>query len=400
LEAGQTQLLVAMATGTGKTRLAISLIYRLIKTGRFRRVLFVVDRTALGEQAGDKFKETRLEELKTFDQIYDIKEVDNIEIEPTTNVNIATVQGLMRAILNPTEKRPPPSVGQYDCIIVDEAHRGYTLDRELGEDELPYRDQSDYLSKYRRAIDYFDAVKIGLTATPAPHTIGIFGNPVYTYTYREAVIDGWLIDHEPPHQLLIHLAKEGIKWKKGDTIPVYDPATGQITNIENIPDEVQLEIYQFNKLVVTDPYNRMVATELVKHLTPDGEAKTLIYAATDDHADMVVRILKEEFEAADIITFIRRQALGAPLVSHQARIQNAMTRIYAMRSWSAIQRQWLERIEKQLIAQTVLDREDFNQGAFAAHGGFNRLNKIFQGNFQQVLDDITATLYPDQREMA
>ena len=102
---GQTKLLVAMATGTGKTRLAISLIYRLIKTGRFRRILFVVDRTALGEQAGDKFKETRLEELKTFDQIYDIKEVDKIEIESTTKVNIATVQGLMRAIMNPSKKR-------------------------------------------------------------------------------------------------------------------------------------------------------------------------------------------------------------------------------------------------------------------------------------------------------
>ena len=134
---GQTQLLVAMATGTGKTRLAISLIYRLIKTGRFRRILFVVDRTALGEQAGDKFKETRIEELKTFDQIYDIKEIDKIEIEPTTKVNISTVQGLMRAIMNPSEKRATPSVGQYDCIIVDEAHRGYTMDRELGEDELP-----------------------------------------------------------------------------------------------------------------------------------------------------------------------------------------------------------------------------------------------------------------------
>ena len=144
LDLGQTRLLVAMATGTGKTRLAIALIYRLIKTGRFRRILFVVDRTALGEQAGDKFKETRLEELKTFDQIYDIKEVDNIEIEPTTKVNIATVQGLMRAIMNPTEKRPTPSVGQYDCIVVDEAHRGYTLDKELDEDELLYRDQNDY----------------------------------------------------------------------------------------------------------------------------------------------------------------------------------------------------------------------------------------------------------------
>lgn len=696
LNEGKSRLLVAMATGTGKTRLAIGLIYRLIKSERFRRILFVVDRTSLGEQAGDKFRETRLEELKTFDQIYDLKEVDKSEIEPTTKVNIATVQGLMRNIMYPSDPLKIPSVGQYDCIIIDEAHRGYTLDRELGDDELLYRDQNDYLSKFRRVIDYFDAVKIGLTATPAPHTIEIFGRPVYTYTYREAVIDDWLVDHEPPHQLVTHLAKRGIKWKRGDTIPVYDPATGQITNMEDIPDEVKVEVDHFNKLVLTENFNRTVATELVKHLDPDGEEKTLIFAATDDHADMVVRLLKEAFEksgvpisddaiekitgsidrpeakirqfknerfpniavtvdllttgidvpeicnlvflrrvrsrilfeqmlgratrrcdrikkdhfnifdavrlyealepvsgmkavapdpnltlaqlaeemdriiteraqsallkdrmeqilaklnrilrkmekedivefqtlsggqspkqfidslreeapeafrhrlmerpallafldenrhrpkkqlishhedelhahmrgygdaekpedylnafrefiidnmnkipalsivcqrpreltrqalrelkialdragyteknlqvawkdwknediAADIISFIRRQALGDPLVSHKERIQTAMTRIYSMRDWTAVQRKWLERIEKQLIAQTVLDREVFERGAFKDQGGFDRLNKIFQGNFQEVLDDINENLYPDQRETA
>ena len=109
IDNGQTRLLVAMATGTGKTRLAIGLIYRLIKSGRFRRILFVVDRTALGEQAGDKFKETRLEELKTFDQIYDLKEVDKIDIEPTTKVNIATVQGLMHAVMYPSENAKVPA---------------------------------------------------------------------------------------------------------------------------------------------------------------------------------------------------------------------------------------------------------------------------------------------------
>jgi type I restriction enzyme R subunit len=696
LDKGQDKLLIAMATGTGKTRLAIGLIYRLIKTDRFRRILFIVDRTSLGEQAGDNFKETRLEELKTFDQIYDIKEVDKPGIEATTRVNIATVQGLMHAIMYPSDLSSVPSVGQYDCIVVDEAHRGYTLDRDLGDDALPYRDQNDYLSKYRRVIDYFDAVKIGLTATPAPHTSEIFGKPVSTYTYREAVIDGWLVDHEPPHQLVTRLAKDGIKWEKGETVPIYDPATGQITNIEDIPDEIKLEIDHFNKLVVTEKFNRTVAQELVKYLNPDGEEKTLVFAATDDHADMVVRILKEEFEesgvsvaddaivkitgsidrpssrirqfknerlpniavtvdllttgidvpeicnlvflrrvrsrilfeqmlgratrlcdrihkdhfnifdavalyealepvsnmkavaadpsttlaqladelddmiddhadaatlknqmdqilaklqriirrldddalaewsaltggetlqqfidsldtsdpdscrtklsnkrrllafldenrhrpkqqlishhedefyahtrgygaakkpedylnafrefiitnmnkipaltivcqrpreltrkalkelklaldqagytenslrvawkdwknediAADIISFIRRQALGDPLVSHEDRIRSAMAGIYAMREWTAIQQQWLKRIEKQLIAQTVMDREDFDRGAFANHGGFNRLNKIFQGNFQQILDDINTTLYPDQRETA
>jgi type I restriction enzyme R subunit len=77
-----------------------------------------------------------------------------------------------------------------------------------------------------------------------------------------------------------------------------------------------------------------------------------------------------------------------------------MARIYVMRDWTAIQRQWLKRIEKQLIAQTVLDRKDFDRGAFAAHGGFNRLNKIFQGSFERVLDDINVNLYPEERQTA
>lgn len=85
-------------------------------------------------------------------------------------------------------------VGRYDCIVVDEAYRGYILDKEQTEGELQFRSQLDYVSAYRRILDHFDAVKIALTATPALHTVDIFGEPVYRYTYRTAVIDGYLID--------------------------------------------------------------------------------------------------------------------------------------------------------------------------------------------------------------
>ena len=81
-------------------------------------------------------------------------------------------------------------------------------------------------------------------------------------------------------------------------------------------------------------------------------------------------------------------------------MRKAMSRIYTMRVWTVIQRQWLERIEKQLIAQTVLDREDFDRGAFASSGGFNRLNKIFQGSFPQVLEAINENLYPEDKKTA
>jgi type I restriction enzyme R subunit len=109
-----------------------------------------------------------------------------------------------------------PTVDRYDCIIVDECHRGYLLDQELSDAEMTFRNEEDYISKYRRVLEHFDAVKIGLTATPALHTVQIFGEPVFQYTYREAVIDGWLIDHEPPHRIVTELAEEGIEWKAGD----------------------------------------------------------------------------------------------------------------------------------------------------------------------------------------
>lgn len=104
------------------------------------------------------------------------------------------MQSLVKRTLQSDEPMP---VGRYDCIVVDEAHRGYILDKEQTEGELQFRSQLDYVSAYRRILDHFDAVKIALTATPALHTVDIFGEPVYRYTYRTAVIDGYLIDQDP-----------------------------------------------------------------------------------------------------------------------------------------------------------------------------------------------------------
>ena len=128
---GQRELLVAMATGTGKTITCIGLIYRLIKTRRFRRILFLVDRTALGEQASDKLKDVRLENLQTFPDIYDVKELGDLRPDPDTRLHIATVQGMIKRILYASDDAQPVPVDWYDCVIIDECHRGYTLDQAL-----------------------------------------------------------------------------------------------------------------------------------------------------------------------------------------------------------------------------------------------------------------------------
>ena len=124
-------------------------------------------------------------------------------------MQIATVQSLVRRILY-QEGESMPAVTDFDLVIIDEAHRGYILDRDMSEDAALYRDQRDYLSKYRNVVEYFDAVKIALTATPALHTTQIFGAPVFTYSYREAVVDGYLVDHNAPIHIETELSTKGI----------------------------------------------------------------------------------------------------------------------------------------------------------------------------------------------
>ena len=291
---GQREMLLAMATGTGKTKTCIALIYRLLKAQRFRRVLFLVDRSALGEQAANAFKDTRMESLQTFADIFGIKELDDKTPDTETAVHLATVQGMVRRVLYPGEDTTPPSVDRYDCIVVDECHRGYLLDRELSDTELGFRSYEDYISKYRRVLDYFDATKIGLTATPALHTTEIFGKPIYTYSYREAVIDGYLVDHEPPVQINTELSANGIVWKVGEKVPVYDPKRNQI-ELFTTPDEIKLDVEDFNRKVITRAFNEVICNYLAREIDPASRQKTLIFCATDAHADLVVDLLKQAF---------------------------------------------------------------------------------------------------------
>ena len=292
---GASTALLSMATGTGKTRTILGMIYRFLKSGRFRRILFLVDRTALGEQAQDVFKEVKLEDVMTLDNIYNIKNLEDKEIDPETKIQVATVQSLVKRIMYNTGKTMP-AVSDYDLIIVDEAHRGYILDKEAGEDELLYRNQDDFVSKYRTVIEYFDAVKVALTATPALHTTEIFGKPVYEYSYRRAVVEGYLIDHDAPHNLTTKLSEDGITYKKGEVVPVYDPVTGEITNSAELEDELKFDVEQFNKRVITSNFNRAVLEEIANDINPTGKGKTLIYAVDDNHADMIVNILREIYE--------------------------------------------------------------------------------------------------------
>lgn len=322
---GKQTVLLSMATGTGKTRTILGMIYRFIKSDRFKRVLFLVDRTALGEQAADVFREVKIEELMTLDSIYNIKGLDEKEIDKETKIHIATVQSLVKRILY-LESDTMPSVTDYDLIVVDEAHRGYILDKEMSETEMLYRNQDDYISKYRTVIEYFDAVKLALTATPALHTTEIFGKPVFNYSYREAVIDGYLVDHDAPHNIKTKLRVEGINYQKGEQLAIYDPVTGEVMNSADLEDDMKFEIDSFNREVITEPFNRTVLNEIAWDLNPDGKGKTLIYAVDDNHADLIVKILKGIYSEGGVDNDAVMKITGSVAGGNKKKISEAIKR--------------------------------------------------------------------------
>lgn len=297
---GRDYILLTMATGTGKTRTAMGLLYRLIKAKRFRRILFLVDRSSLGIQAEESFKAVKLEQLQSFQEIYDVKFLEERFPEGETRVHIATVQGMVRRVLyNDDKDNNIFSPGQYDCILIDEAHRGYIMDREMDEEEQLFKNQSDYISKYRRVIEYFDAVKIALTATPAKHTVEIFGKAVFSYSYRQAVVDGYLIDHEPPHRIMTRLSEAGIVYDSGAEVTIFNTEKNDL-DFETLEDEIYFDVPSFNRTVLPESFNRVISEELVKYINPLERGKTIIFAATDKHADDLVQYLKEAYKEAGL----------------------------------------------------------------------------------------------------
>ena len=332
---GRRNILLAMATGTGKTRTALGLIYRFLKSGRFRRVLFLVDRNLLGEQAYEAFKEVRLESLKTLNEIYTVRGVKDKPTETarefidddTVRLQIATVQSMVKRILYPEDGAPIPGVTDYDLVIADEAHRGYILDREMGETETLYRDQRDFQSKYRAVISYFDAVRIGLTATPALHTVEIFGRPVFQYTYGEAVVDGYLVDHDAPHRLPTKLSVNGIHYHAGDTVTLLNPKTNTVTDGAEVADELDFDVDDFNRNVINENFDRAVLTEIAKDLHPEAPetyGKTLIFAVNDAHADRIVTILRKIYEERKLDGEAIQKITGYTADGNQKRIEETI----------------------------------------------------------------------------
>ena len=239
------QMLVAMATGTGKTFTMVNEAYRLLESGVGKRILFLVDRRALAAQAVKAFASFEPEPNKKFDKLYEVysqrfQRADLDEDAPFDPkvlpgsyltapepkhafVYVCTIQRMAinlfgRSAVWSTEgdeidddaDHVDIPTHAFDVVIADECHRGYTTAE---------------LSLWRDTLDNFDAVKIGLTATPAAHTKAYFNDVVYRYDYNRAVREGHLVDYDA---VAIHsdVRLKGVFLKTGEQVLSVDAESG------------------------------------------------------------------------------------------------------------------------------------------------------------------------------
>ncbi len=324
---GKRRMLVAMATGTGKTFMAVNAVYRLLKSGVAKRVLFLVDRKSLAAQtavsfaaystpAGNKFNQ----EYELFSQRFrkdDFEEGDKFDINVMPNeyltkpdatktfVYVCTIQRMAINLLGNsavfTDDNNDADIEEgdqldipihaFDIIIADECHRGYT---------------SQDTNVWRTVLEYFDAVKIGLTATPALHTVAYFGNPISRYPIEEAILDGYLVDYNAV-KINSGIRMTGVFLKEGEQVERVDTKTGQL-QIENLEDERVYNATEVERKITVPDSNKKVIAEIAKYaLEFEKERghfpKTLIFAVNDvshtSHADQLVSVCKEVFNRGD-----------------------------------------------------------------------------------------------------
>lgn len=143
----------------------------------------------------------------------------------------------------------------------------------------------------------------------------------------------------------------------------------------------------------------MVVTQRPRELTRQQlkEIRLLLDGAgyTEKTLQVAWREMTNEDIAASIIGFIRQAALGDALISYEERVDKALKKILASRSWTLPQRKWLERIGKQLKIETIVDKEAFDRGEFQAQGGFKRIDRVFGGELEEILSNINTRIWEE-----
>ena len=322
---GKRKMVVTMATGTGKTLMTVNEVYRLMKSGVARRVLFLVDRRALAAQTVRSFASYEAEPGLKFDKIYPVysqrfqqADLGDEPFDPTVMPNtlltapklgdafvyVSTIQRMTMNLFGgqkaltidgesvdaDVEQLDIP-IHAFDLIVADECHRGYSA-----------RDQAIW----RETLDYFDAIKVGLTATPAAHTMAYFENLAYRYNYDSAVKDGYLVDYDVV-RVRSDVRINGVFLAEGEQVDEVNPETGA-KQLDLLDDERAFDASAVERDITAPDSNRRILTELKQyadaHQAEYGRfPKTLIFAANDlphtSHADQLVEQAREIFNEGD-----------------------------------------------------------------------------------------------------
>ena len=309
LAADRPRALIQMATGSGKTYTAISAAYRLLKFGGARRILFLVDRANLGRQALAEFQTfVTPDDGRKFTELYNVQHLQSNVLSKTAEVCITTIQRLYSILSGEPELDPSldetslfdldgggGSVREvrynahvpiefFDAMIVDECHRSiYNL--------------------WRGVLDYFDASTIGLTATPNKQTFGFFNkNLVMEYGHQRAVAEAVNVDYSV-YRIKTAIGEGGGQLEAGEWVDRRDRQTRQL-RWEELDEDLAFAAKDLNRAVVVPDQLRTVL-RAVKDALPvcfPGRTevpKTLIFALDDAHADDVVRMVREVFDAGN-----------------------------------------------------------------------------------------------------
>ena len=255
---GFDRILLVMATGTGKTYTAFQIVYRLWKSGAKKRILFLADRTALIDQ-------TFRGDFKHFKDAMTI--IRHKKIDTAYNIYLALYQGLSDSKSEDAYKQFSPDF--FDLVIIDECHRGSAKED----------------SKWREILAYFDnATHIGLTATPKETTevsnIDYFGEPIYTYSLKEGIDDGFLAPYKVV-KVTLDIDADGWRPPKGFLDKDGNPVEDRIYNRTD-----------FDRNIVVDDRRELVAKKITEFLKGnDRYAKTIVFCVDIEHAEAMRRAL-------------------------------------------------------------------------------------------------------------
>ncbi len=303
LKANQhSRSLVQMATGAGKTRMAVTESYRLLKHGGFTRVLFLVDRNNLGDQTLREFRDfTTPDDGRKFTDLYNVDKLTGSGMVGSSAVVISTIQRVFSVLKGKTvTEDDDPNIDGYvpdapvevqynselppeafDLVIVDECHRSiYGL--------------------WRGVIEYFDAHIVGLTATPTKQTLGFFQqNLVSEYTFPQSVADKVNVDFEV-YRIRTKITEQGGLLDAGTVVPVMDKRTREQRLLE-LDDDVPYAASELDRSVVSKSQIRTVLEtyrdRLFTEIFPGRRVvpKTLIFAKDDNHAEEIVTQVMQVF---------------------------------------------------------------------------------------------------------